>query len=169
MKKLLSALVLALALCGCTTKPNEDTPKPSGPAAIATLDVATFADELANTALSSVKVDAFYYDADGAHEIEETLTEEEAQLRTTLVDTLKTLNVSEAENQNKVYGSLTLFIDLNSVIDSNYARLALYEVDGTNVLVIKTNEKFVNYNVDDAASAVLTSVSSAITDYYTAE
>lgn len=170
MKKLLGALVLALALCGCTTKPSGETPKePGGPAAIATLDVATFADEMANTDLGKVKVDTFYTDAEGVHEIEKALSENETGLRTTLVNTLKTLNLTQAENQNKVYGDIVLFIDLNKVVDTNYARLALYEVEDTNVLVIKTNEKFVNYAVDDTAEAVLTDVMNAIADYYTAE
>ena len=157
MKKLLGALVLALALVGCGTN-NE--PKPQEPTnnAIQTLDVATFAEEMSKTEITKIKVDV----VNEGKEIEWALKEEQTELRSTLVDTLKTLNLTEAENQNKVYGSYTLFIDLNGVLDSNYARLIVVN----DTLTVKTSQGHKNYTVDDAAMATLTTFVTTVADAY---
>lgn len=168
MKKLLTALALVLALTGCASEPKEDE-TPKGPAAIATLDAATFAGEMETTAIENVKVDTIYVDEEGAHEIEERLAETETELRTSVVNSLKSLTLTKAESQEKVYGDMTLFIDLYTVLDTNYARLALFNIDGVEVLVVKTNEGFVNYTVDEAASTTLATISNEIVAHYTAE
>lgn len=154
MKKLLSALAIVLVLAGCSGT---------------TLDASTFAGEMESTAIENVKVDVIYAAEDGAHEIEVRFAETETELRTSLVNSLKSLSLTKAENQDKVYGDITLFIDLYTVLDSNYTRLALYNVNGEQVLVVKTNEEHVNYTVDEAASTTLTAISDAIVAHYTAE
>ena len=159
MKKLLTALALVLALAGCSTNNKQEEPK--GPAAIATLDVATFATEMEKTEIAKIKVDVI--DAEG-HEIEWALSETETDLLATLVSSLKTLNLTEAEDQAKQYGDYTLFIDLNSVLDTNYARLIVVG----DILTVKTSAGHKNYTVDDAAMTTLTSFIEAVVTAYNA-
>ena len=160
MKKLLTALALVLALAGCSTNSNKQE-EPKGPAAIATLDVATFATEMEKTEIAKIKV--YVIDAEG-HEIEWALSETETDLLATLVSTLKTLNLTEAEDQAKQYGDYTLFIDLNSVLDTNYARLIVVG----DILTVKTSAGHKNYTVDDAAMTTLTSFIEAVVTAYNA-
>lgn len=158
MKKLLTALALVLALTGCTTSNNKPE-EPKGPAAITTLDVATFAGEMEKTEIAKIKVDVI--DAEG-HEIEWALKDAQAELRTNLVNTLKTLNLTEAEDQAKQYGNYSLFIDLNSVLDTNYARLIVVG----DILTVKTSAGHKNYTIDDAAKTVLTTfINEVATEY----
>ena len=157
MKKLLSALVLALALCGCTTeKPNTDTPS-----ALATLDVPTYVTELEKTKPTSIKID---YVVDAKTELEGRLIEEDSAVISAIATELKGWSLTKAEDQNKIYGSTTLYIDLNAVVDTNYARVAVYEGETTKI-VVHTNEGFVNYDL--SAETPVSGLQKIIVDYFT--
>ncbi|WP_071441581.1 lipoprotein [Traorella massiliensis] len=98
MKKFLSVLALLLVVAGCSNAPaeNENTPNENQPAAITTLDTVTFADELENT--ETVKV----YVNDSADTsktlVEAYLDADSADLKTVVVDTLKSLTLEESSD-----------------------------------------------------------------------
>lgn len=147
MKKLLSVLVLALALCGCgnNTNNNNDKVDENKPAALATLDVATYLTELEKTEPNKVRYDLIT----GTREIEGRFTAEEDTFVTSVKDALSALTLAEATNQDKVYGTPTFHMDLNAAYESNYARFAVFEGAEGMVVVILTNEGFKNYTVTD--------------------
>ena len=165
MKKLLSALVLALALCGCSTTPQDEV---DTPASLATLDVPTYVTELEKTEPTSIKIDYVYYveTEEGLEEaeVEGRLTADDAAVVTSLATELSSWTLTESEDQSKIYGSATLYIDLNAVIDSNYARVAVYEGDVTKVVVL-TNDGFVNYDL--SADTPASGLETIILDYFT--
>ena len=146
MKKLLSVLVLALALCGCANKENTndtnvDTNKP---AALATLDAATYATELTNTDYAEVRYDLLTE----TREIEGRFKAEEATFVTSVKDAIAALTLTEAANQEKVMGTPTFYMDLHAAYASNYARFSVYDTTDGKVVVILTNEGFKNYIVE---------------------
>ena len=49
-------------------------------------------------------------------------------------------------------------IDLNSALDSNYVRFAVFE----DTVVIQTKESYVNYTLDDASAETINTLTSSI-------
>ena len=146
MKKLLSVLVLALALCGCANKENtNDTNGDANkPAALATLDATTYATELANTEFAEVRYDLLT----ATREIEGRFKAEEETFVTSVKDAIAALTLTEAASQEKVMGTPTFYMDLHAAYASNYARFSVYDTTDGTVVVILTNEGFKNYTVD---------------------
>ena len=141
MKKLLTALALVLALTGCASEPKEDD-KPQEPAAIQTLDVATFTTELSNTELGEVRYDL----VTAEREIEGRFTTEETEF----VESVKTaLTLTEVTETTKFTIAPTFYVDLHAAYASNYARVAIYTVEGGMVVEVRTNEGFKQYTVAD--------------------
>lgn len=156
MKKLLAALAFVLTLTGCSSTPKEPT-----------LDLETYVSELENTELTAVKIDYLVgVINDEEVEAEGRLTAEDGEVHKALVNALKELTLTKAEDQAKIYGSATLYIDLNGVIDENYARIAVYEGDTTKVVIL-TNDGYVNYDLADATQ--LDTLKTTITDRFLEE
>ena len=141
MKKLLTALALVLALTGCASEPKEDD-KPQEPAAIQTLDVATFTTELSNTELGEVRYDLVTAER-----------EIEGRFTTEVVESVKTaltaLTLTEVTETTKFTIAPTFYVDLHAAYASNYARVAIYTVEGGMVVEVRTNEGFKQYTVAD--------------------
>ena len=164
MKRFLTALALLLVVAGCSNAPAE-TEKPQDenkPAAITTLDTATFVSEMENTAV--IKVFVADYEDLTATAVEEHLSHEDEVVKE-ISGTLASLNLEKASDQNKVYGMPLFFIDLNSVVDSNYTRFVVFE----GVAVVQTNEGFVNYTLDDAATETLKGLTDSLIETFTPE
>ena len=165
MKKFLSVLALLLVVAGCSNAPaeNENTPNENQPAAITTLDTVTFADELENTEIVKVYVND---SADTSKTLVEAyLDADSADLKTVVVDTLKSLTLEESSDQEKVYGTPYFMIDLNSALDSNYVRFAVFE----DTVVIQTKESYVNYTLDDASAETINTLTSSIVQAFASE
>ncbi len=162
MKKILSALALLLVVAGCSNTPKEPE-KPEGPAAITTLDCATFAEELGNTATENVRVYVADYEKPTSGLVELNLDSDD--LKNEIKTVLSGLELEKAENQDKVYGTALFFVDLNKTLDTNYARVIL--IDST--LTVQTREGFVNYTVDDEAAAQIKVITDALIDAYVEE
>ena len=147
MKKLLSVLALALALCGCgnNTNNNNDKVDENKPAALATLDVATYLTELEKTDSKKVRYDLLT----DTYEIEGRFTAEETDFVASVKSAMAALTLTEAASQEKVYGTPKFHMDLNAAYDSNYARFAVFETAEGMIVVILTNEGFKNYTVTD--------------------
>lgn len=146
MKKLLTVFALVLALVGCTQKPVEDD-TPKGPAALQTLDVANYVAQFEETEYELIRYDLV---VDETTEIEGRFTEEEATFVTTVATALKEITLTKAESQERIYGTPKFYMDLHSVSATNYARFAIYEVEGGLVVDIRTNEGNIYYTVEDA-------------------
>ena len=132
-----------LALTGCASEPKEDD-KPQEPAAIQTLDVATYVTELSNTELSEVRYDL----VTAEREIEGRFTAEETEFVESVKTALTALSLTEVE-ATKFTIAPTFYIDLHAAYASNYTRVAIYSVDGGMVVEVRTNEGFKQYTVTD--------------------
>lgn len=150
MKKLLMAFALVVALVGCGASK---------------LDAATYTKQLSETELASVKVKYVTGDEE-VGDIEAYLTEEDGEFRTALVGAIEGATLTKAEKQDKIFGTPVLYIDLNKIVDDNYARYSVYETADGLVVVLLNNEEYVNYTVDTAA---VETIESTIFDYFTAE
>lgn len=148
MKKFLSVLALLLVVAGCSNAPaeNENTLNENQPAAITTLDAATFAKELEST--ETVKFYVTDPEDTSATLAEGQFDADTADSKQEVADTIASLTLEEASDQEKVYGTPMFIVDLNAVSASNYARFAVFE----DVVVIQTKDSFVNYTYDDAAA-----------------
>ncbi len=158
MKKFLSALALLLVVAGCSNAPaeNGNSSEEDQSAAITTLDAATFAKELEST--ETVK---FY--VNDPEDTSVTLAEGEfdadtADAKKEVADTISSLDLKEADDQKKVYGTPLFIVDLNAVSAPNYARFAVFE----DVVVIQTKDKFVNYTLDDASEEAINTLTDSL-------
>lgn len=144
MKKLLTAFALVLALVGCTNNAPENE-EPQAPTAIQTLDVATFTTELSNTELGEVRYDLVTAD----REIEGRFTDEETEFVKNVNTALNAITTTEATETTKFTVAPTFYIDLHAAYASNYARIAIYNVEDGMILEVRTNEGFKQYTVTD--------------------
>lgn len=150
MKKIAAVLALLLTVTACSNAPEQPKQDDNKPAAMTTLDVETFASELKG----SEKVKAFIADEEdlSATALEEYVSDE--ALKNEIADSLSNLQLEKADNQNKVYGFPRFFVDLNTVLDANYVRLAVFE----DVLVVQTNNEFVNYTLNEENQQIVNTV-----------
>lgn len=164
MKKVLSTLALLLVVAGCSTAPETDKPQDDNkPAAITTLDAPTFASEMENT--ETIKVYVADYEDPTSTAVEENLKDENSETTKAVMDAIAAMNLEKADSQEKVYGTLTFFIDLNHVYDSNYTRFAVID----DVIVVQTNEGFVNYTLDDDAKEAIKTISDTLINEFQVE
>lgn len=145
MKKLLTALALVLALTGCASEPKEDENKTQDPAAIQTLDVATYTTELGNTEYGEIRYDL----VTAEREIEGRFTEEEAEFVTSVTTALNALTLTEATETLTFTAAPTFYIDLHASYATNYARVGIHDVEDGMVVEVRTNEGFKQYTVND--------------------
>lgn len=156
MKKILSALALLLVVAGCSQAPKEE-PK-NEPTAITTLDSATFVEEMGKTEDAKIRIyfgnpkDLTAPLADlKLGNLPEGVDVDGAAVKEDVVNALKALSLTKAENQNKLSGNPVFFVDLNGVIDANYTRFVVFE----DAIMVSTKEGNVNYNFDEAAHTAL--------------
>lgn len=157
MKKMITAFALAMVvLAGCGAKE--------------TLTTSSFTASLEKTADESVRV--YFANPESlsnplADSSIATYSENEklAGLKSSIIDLVKGLTLTEDADQNKVYGNPVFFVDLNKVSDDNYERFVVFE----NMVVVATGDEFKNYTLDDASKEAITNLYNSTIEILTAE
>lgn len=157
MKKMITAFALAMVvLAGCGAKE--------------TLTTSSFTASLEKTADESVRV--YFANPENlsnplADSSIATYSENEklAGLKSSIIDLVKGLTLTEDADQNKVYGNPVFFVDLNKVSDDNYERFVVFE----NMVVVATGDEFKNYTLDDASKEAITNLYNSTIEILTAE
>lgn len=162
MKKMLSALALVLVVAGCSNASNKEPEQQvNEPAAITTLDAATFASEFENAEKIKVFIGK---EENPAETLVEVYLEDEAVVKE-VKEMVASLSLTKSANSDRVYGNPFMFIDLNTPLDSNYVRFSLSE----DMIVIQTSTDFVNYDVDDASEEAIEGVIHHLIELYGVE
>lgn len=140
MKKFLAGLACVLVLAGCS--------------AAGGVDAASFNKDMKATAADAVRVYVTTEEsrASAAFDAKSVDT-------TTIQALLEGLTLTESEDQSKIYGDPFYFVELNKVVDANFARFIVY---GDGSVVVVKGEEYKNYTISEADLATVSSTFEAL-------